>query len=78
MRIGLLLAEPEVPLLVPLWRRHPSRDLVRREVLLPIEDMSEANLAWLKDVRSELSSLTGAEADIDGFGGGGRRAARRF
>jgi DNA primase len=42
------------------------------------EDMSEANLAWLKDVRSELSSLQGAEADIDGFGGGGRRAARRF
>jgi DNA primase len=42
------------------------------------EDMSEANLAWLKDVRSELSSLTGAEADIDGFGGGGRRAVRRF
>jgi DNA primase len=42
------------------------------------EDMSEANLAWLKDVRSELSSLTGAEADIDGFGGGGRVAARRF
>ncbi len=42
------------------------------------EDESEANLAWLTDVQAELSSLEGTEAEIDGFGRGGRQAARRL
>ena len=29
------------------------------------DDDSEANLAWLREVRSQLSSLEGAEADLD-------------
>ncbi|GGC82534.1 DNA primase [Chelatococcus reniformis] len=32
------------------------------------EDESEANLAWLRDVKMQLTSLEGTEADIDGFG----------
>ena len=33
---------------------------------------SEANLAWLRDVQAQLSSLTGAEADLDEPGRDGR------
>ena len=32
------------------------------------EEPSEANLAWLKDVKARLESLDGTEALIEGFG----------
>ena len=33
------------------------------------EGESEANLAWMRQVQSELSSIEGAEAETDGLGG---------
>jgi DNA primase len=32
------------------------------------EELSERNFAWLQDVRTQLSSLEGTEASIEGFG----------
>ena len=32
------------------------------------EEASEANLAWLRDVKARLESLDGTEALIEGFG----------
>jgi len=32
------------------------------------EELSERNFAWLQDVRTQLSSVEGTEASIDGFG----------
>jgi len=32
------------------------------------EEGSEANLAWLRDVKARLSEMEGTEAIIEGFG----------
>jgi len=32
------------------------------------EEGSEANLAWLRDVKARLSEMDGTEAIIEGFG----------
>jgi DNA primase len=32
------------------------------------EEPSEQNLAWLLDIKAQLSSLEGTEASIEGFG----------
>jgi len=43
------------------------RELKDAELALG-EDASEANLAWLRDVKSRLSEVDGTEALIEGFG----------
>jgi DNA primase len=40
------------------------------------EEPTEANLAWLLDVQSRLSTIDGTEAIIDGFGASSGRSAR--
>ena len=41
------------------------------------EEESEANLAWLREVQNQLSSVAGAEADAEEIMGRGRRALSR-
>ena len=42
------------------------------------QDMSEANYAWLQDVKGRLSSVEGTEALVEGFGASSGRAAVSF
>ncbi len=55
--------------LVSLHRQWHSllRELKDAEFALG-EDASEANLAWLRDVKGRLSEVDGTEALIEGFG----------
>src|SRR5579871_4444393 len=55
--------------LISLHRQVHSllRDLKDAELALG-EDASEANLAWLRDVKARLSEMDGTEAMIEGFG----------
>ena len=55
--------------LVSLHRQYHSllRELKDAELALG-EDTSEANLAWLRDIKARLSEMDGTEAMIDGFG----------
>ena len=55
--------------LVSLHRQWHSllRELKDAELALG-EDASEANLAWLRDVKARLSEMEGTEAIIEGFG----------
>ncbi|MFS8037750.1 DNA primase [Xanthobacter sp. AM11] len=41
------------------------------------EDPSEANFAWLRDVRERLSAIEGTEALVEGFGASSGRASAR-
>ncbi|MFG1479915.1 DNA primase [Xanthobacter sp. V4C-4] len=53
-----------------------SRELKEAERSLG-EDPSEANFAWLRDVRERLSTVEGMEALVEGFGAlSGRKAVR--
>ncbi|WP_454917786.1 DNA primase [Xanthobacter sediminis] len=53
-----------------------SRELKEAERSLG-DDPSEANFAWLRDVRERLSTVEGMEALVEGFGAlSGRRSAR--
>jgi DNA primase len=40
------------------------------------EDASEANLAWLRDIKARLSEMDGSEAMIEGFGDSSGRSQR--
>jgi len=42
------------------------------------QDMSEANYAWLQDVKGRLSSVEGTEALVEGFGTSSGRKAVSF
>jgi len=53
-----------------------SRELKDAERSLG-EDPSEANFAWLRDVRERLSNLDGTEALVEGFGASSGRASAR-
>jgi DNA primase len=55
--------------LVSLHRQYHSllRELKDAELALG-EEASEANLAWLKDIKARLSEVDGTEAMIEGFG----------
>ncbi len=55
--------------LVSLHRQWHSllRELKDAELALG-EDPSDANLAWLRDIKARLESLDGTEALIEGFG----------
>ncbi|MDI4665612.1 DNA primase [Xanthobacter autotrophicus] len=53
-----------------------SRELKEAERSLG-EDPSEANFAWLRDVRERLSALDGTEALVEGFGASSGRGAAR-
>jgi DNA primase len=55
--------------LISLHRQYHSllRELKDAELALG-EDASEANLAWLKDIKARLSEMDGTEAMIEGFG----------
>lgn len=55
--------------LVALHRQYHSllRELKDAELALG-EDPSEANLAWLRDVKARLAEVDGTEALIEGFG----------
>jgi DNA primase len=55
--------------LVSLHRQYHSllRELKDAEFALG-EDASEANLAWLRDIKARLSEMDGTEAMIEGFG----------
>ncbi|MFG1299879.1 DNA primase [Xanthobacter sp. V3C-3] len=53
-----------------------SRELKEAERTLG-EDPSEANFAWLRDVRERLSALDGTEALVEGFGASSGRGAAR-
>ncbi|QRG04750.1 DNA primase [Xanthobacter dioxanivorans] len=53
-----------------------SRELKEAERTLG-EDPSEANFAWLRDVRERLSALDGTEALVEGFGASSGRSAAR-
>jgi DNA primase len=55
--------------LVSLHRQYHSllRELKDAELALG-EDVSEANLAWLRDIKARLSEMDGTEAIIEGFG----------
>jgi DNA primase len=55
--------------LVSLHRQYHSllRELKDAELALG-EDASEANLAWLRDIKTRLSEMDGTEAMIEGFG----------
>jgi DNA primase len=63
--------------LVSLHRQWHSllRELKDAELALG-EDASEANLAWLRDVKTRLSEVDGTEALIDGFGESSGRVSR--
>jgi len=53
-----------------------SRELKEAERSLG-EDPSEANFAWLRDVRERLSTVEGMDALVEGFGAlSGRKSAR--
>src|SRR5471032_226224 len=61
--------------LVSLHRQWHSllRELKDAEIALG-EEASEANLAWLRDVKARLAEVDGTEALIEGFGdSSGRR-----
>ena len=53
-----------------------SRELKEAERSLG-EDPSEANFAWLRDVRERLSAIDGTEALVEGFGASSGRSAVR-
>ena len=53
-----------------------SRELKEAERSLG-EDPSEANFAWLRDVRERLSAIEGTEALVEGFGASSGRASAR-
>jgi DNA primase len=55
--------------LVSLHRQVHSllRELKDAELALG-EDVNEANMAWLRDIKARLSEVDGTEAMIDGFG----------
>ena len=55
--------------LVALHRQYHSllRELKDAELALG-EDPSEANMAWLRDVKARLAEVDGTEALIEGFG----------
>ncbi len=53
-------------------RAHSLHTQLRAAERALAENESEGNLAWLLDVRARISSLDGAEADLEGFGGVGR------
>jgi DNA primase len=55
--------------LVSLHRQYHSllRELKDAELALG-EDASEANMAWLRDIKTRLSEMDGTEAMIEGFG----------
>ena len=63
--------------LVSLHRQWHSllRELKDAEAALG-EEASEANLAWLRDVKARLESLDGTEALIEGFGESSGRLQR--
>ena len=63
--------------LVALHRQWHSllRELKDAELALG-EDASEANLAWLRDIKSRLSEVDGTEALIEGFGESSGRFGR--
>jgi DNA primase len=63
--------------LVSLHRQWHSllRELKDAEVALG-EDPSEANLGWLRDVKTRLSEVDGTEAIIEGFGDSSGRNQR--
>jgi DNA primase len=63
--------------LVSLHRQWHSllRELKNAELALG-EDPSEANLAWLRDVKARLSQMDGTEALIEGFGESSGRSQR--
>jgi len=63
--------------LVSLHRQWHSllRELKDAELALG-EDASEANLAWLRDVKARLSEVDGTEALIEGFGASSGRLQR--
>jgi DNA primase len=65
--------------LVSLHRQWHSllRELKDAELALG-EDASEANLAWLRDVKARLSEADGTEALIEGFGESSGRLQRSF
>lgn len=53
-------------------RAHTLHSELRAAERALVEEESEANLAWLMDVQAQLSSLEGAEADVDGSTPGGQ------
>lgn len=53
-----------------------SRELREAEQQLG-DDPSEANFAWLRDVRERLSAIEGTEALVEGFGAASGRASAR-
>jgi DNA primase len=63
--------------LVSLHRQWHSllRELKDAELALG-DDPSEANLAWLRDVKARLSEMDGTEALIEGFGESSGRLQR--
>ncbi len=65
--------------LVALHRQYHSllRELKDAELALG-EDGSEANLAWLRDIKARLSEMDGTEALIEGFGDSSGRSQRSF
>jgi DNA primase len=65
--------------LVSLHRQWHSllRELKDAELALG-EDSSEANLAWLRDVKARLSEMDGTEALIEGFGESSGRFQRNM
>ena len=48
-------------------QRALNRELRQAETVLA-QEPSEANLAFLADIRAQLSALEGVEASIEGFG----------
>lgn len=63
--------------LVSLHRQWNSltRELKDAEAALG-QDASEANYAWLRDIKSRLDAMEGTEAQIEGFGESSGRSAR--
>jgi DNA primase len=63
--------------LVSLHRQWHSllRELKDAELALG-EDASEANLAWLRDIKARLAEMDGTEAMIEGFGDSSGRSQR--
>jgi DNA primase len=47
-------------------RSHTLHTELRAAERALAEDESEANLAWLREVQTQLTSVEGAEADLDG------------
>jgi DNA primase len=65
--------------LVALHRQHHSllKELKDAELALG-QEASDANYAWLRDVKARLSDIDGTEAQIEGFGLSSGRPARTF